>query len=61
MDGAVGAQGGVVQAFTGDGKFGAPVAFEDALLRACRAALTIQQQLVSARPDCELVTPRRCG
>jgi class 3 adenylate cyclase len=49
MDGAVRAQGGVVQAFTGDGimaVFGAPVAFEDAPLRACRAALTIQQQLV---------------
>jgi class 3 adenylate cyclase/tetratricopeptide (TPR) repeat protein len=56
MDGAVRAQGGVVQAFTGDGimaVFGAPIAFEDAPLRACRAALTIQQQLVSARPDLE--------
>ena len=34
--------GGVVQDFTGDGimaVFGAPVAFEDAPLRACRAAL----------------------
>lgn len=50
MDGAVRAQGGVVQGFTGDGimaVFGAPVAFEDAPLRACRAALTIQQQLVT--------------
>jgi class 3 adenylate cyclase len=38
---AVREQGGVVQGFTGDGimaVFGAPVAFEDAPLRACRAA-----------------------
>jgi class 3 adenylate cyclase len=56
MDGAVREQGGVVQAFTGDGimaVFGAPIAFEDAPLRACRAALTIQQQLVNAGPDLE--------
>jgi class 3 adenylate cyclase len=56
MDGAVRAQSGVVQGFTGDGimaVFGAPVAFEDAPLRACRAALTIQQQLVTAGPDLE--------
>jgi hypothetical protein len=33
--------------------FGAPVAFEDAPLRACRAALAIQQQLVTAGPDLE--------
>jgi class 3 adenylate cyclase len=41
-------QGGVVQGFTGDGimaVFGAPVAFEDAPLRACRAALSILQPL----------------
>jgi class 3 adenylate cyclase len=40
MDGAVREQGGVVQGFTGDGimaVFGAPVAFEDTPLRACRA------------------------
>ena len=56
LDAAVRAQGGVVQAFTGDGimaVFGAPIAFEDAPLRACRAALTIQQQLVSTGPDLE--------
>jgi class 3 adenylate cyclase len=44
MDDAVTQQGGVVQSFTGDGimaVFGAPVAFEDAPLRACRAALLI--------------------
>jgi class 3 adenylate cyclase len=42
MNDAVRQQGGVVQSFTGDGimaVFGAPVAFEDAPLRACRAAL----------------------
>ena len=41
-------QGGVVQGFTGDGimaVFGAPVAFEDAPLRACRAALAILKRL----------------
>ena len=56
MDGAVRAQGGVVQAFTGDGimaVFGAPVAFEDAPLRACRAALSILQRLRTAGPDLE--------
>jgi hypothetical protein len=48
MDDAVRAQGGVVQGFTGDGimaVFGAPVALEDAPLRACRAALAILQEL----------------
>jgi class 3 adenylate cyclase len=48
MDDAVRGQGGVVQGFTGDGimaVFGAPVALEDAPLRACRAALAILQQL----------------
>jgi class 3 adenylate cyclase len=48
MDEAVREQGGVVQGFTGDGimaVFGAPVAFEDAPLRACRATLSILQRL----------------
>jgi class 3 adenylate cyclase len=48
MDKAVREQGGSVQSFTGDGimaVFGAPVAFEDAPLRACRAALSILQKL----------------
>src|ERR1700751_5137687 len=48
MDDAVRGQGGVVQSFTGDGimaVFGAPVALEDAPLRACRVALAILQQL----------------
>ena len=51
MDDAVREQGGVVQGFTGDGimaVFGAPVAFEDAPLRACRAALSILQRLKAA-------------
>src|SRR5271170_8326818 len=42
MGEAVREQGGIVQGFTGDGimaVFGAPTAFEDAPLRACRAAL----------------------
>ena len=56
MDDAVREQGGVVQSFTGDGimaVFGAPVAFEDAPLRACRAALSILQRLETAGPDLE--------
>lgn len=54
MDEAVREQGGVVQGFTGDGimaVFGAPVAFEDAPLRACRAALSILQRLKVGGPD----------
>jgi class 3 adenylate cyclase len=49
-------QGGIVQNFTGDGimaVFGAPVAFEDAPLRACRAALAILQRLSGAGPALE--------
>jgi class 3 adenylate cyclase len=56
MDGAVQEQGGVVHGFTGDGVlavFGAPVAFEDAPLRACRAALTILQRLTVTGDDLE--------
>jgi class 3 adenylate cyclase len=54
MDEAVREQGGVVQSFTGDGimaVFGAPVAFEDAPLRACRAALSILQKLKTNGAD----------
>jgi class 3 adenylate cyclase len=57
MDEAVREQGGVVQSFTGDGimaVFGAPVAFEDAPLRACRAALSILQRLKTAGSDLEV-------
>ena len=53
---AVREHGGVVLDFTGDGVmavFGAPVAFEDGPLRACRAALSILQRLEAAGPDLE--------
>jgi hypothetical protein len=56
MDEAVNEQGGVIRAFTGDGimaVFGAPVAFEDAPLLACRAALSILQRLKAAGLDLE--------
>jgi class 3 adenylate cyclase/tetratricopeptide (TPR) repeat protein len=51
MDDAVREQGGVVRGFTGDGimaVFGAPVAIEDAPLRACQAALSILTRLKAA-------------
>jgi len=51
MEDAVREQGGVVQSFTGDGimaVFGAPVAHEDAPLRACRAAMAILERLETA-------------
>ena len=54
MDDAVREQGGVTQAFTGDGimaVFGAPVALEDAPLRACRAAVSILQRLKAEGDD----------
>jgi len=53
---AIHAQGGTVRSFTGDGLmalFGVPVAFEDAPLRACRAALEIQKRIRSAAPEIE--------
>jgi class 3 adenylate cyclase len=56
MGDAVSEQGGVVQGFTGDGVmavFGAPVAFEDAPLRACRAAFAIHERLKAAGGDLE--------
>jgi predicted ATPase/class 3 adenylate cyclase len=56
MDEAVREQGGFVRGFTGDGimaVFGAPVAFEDAPLRACRAALNILKRLKAEGPDLE--------
>jgi class 3 adenylate cyclase len=56
MDEAVREQGGVVQSFTGDGimaVFGAPVAFEDAPLRACRAALSVLEKLKAVGPELE--------
>jgi class 3 adenylate cyclase/tetratricopeptide (TPR) repeat protein len=45
---AIQANGGVVQDFAGDGLmavFGAPIAMEDAALRACRTALDIQDRM----------------
>jgi class 3 adenylate cyclase len=56
MEDAVRQQGGIVQGFTGDGVmavFGAPVALEDAPLRACRAALAIFERLKAAGGDLE--------
>ena len=56
MDEAVRENGGVVQGFTGDGVmavFDAPLAFEDAPLRACRAALAILQRIKTAAPELE--------
>ena len=56
MDEAVREQGGFVRGFTGDGimaVFGAPVAFEDAPLRACRSAINILQRLKAERPGFE--------
>ena len=47
-------QGGAVQSFMGDGLmavFGAPVAYEDAPLKACRAALGIIDRLQRAADD----------
>jgi class 3 adenylate cyclase len=51
MAGAVKEQGGSVKDFTGDGimaLFGVPAALEDAPLRACRAALSIQERIAAA-------------
>jgi class 3 adenylate cyclase len=57
MDEAVHDQRGVVQDFTGDGimaVFVAPIAFEDAPLRACRAALSILRRVKAAGADLEV-------
>ena len=57
MDDAVREQGGVVQVHTGDGimaVFGAPAAFEDAPLYACRAGLSILQRLQTASNELEV-------
>jgi class 3 adenylate cyclase/tetratricopeptide (TPR) repeat protein len=56
MEEAVREEGGVVQGFTGDGimaVFGAPVAYEDAPLRACRSALAILERLKTAGASLE--------
>jgi class 3 adenylate cyclase len=57
MDEAVREERGVVQGFTGDGVmavFGAPIAYEDAPLRACRAALSILQKVKASGADLEV-------
>jgi class 3 adenylate cyclase len=56
MTAAVHEQRGTVRSFTGDGimaLFGVPVALEDAPLRACRAALSIQQRMATAAKELE--------
>jgi class 3 adenylate cyclase len=56
MSAAIQEQGGSVKDFTGDGimaLFGAPAALEDAPLRACRAALQMQQRLAAAAATIE--------
>ena len=53
---AIQAQGGVVQDFAGDGimaVFGAPIAMEDAALRACRTALDIQHRIKGLQAELE--------
>ena len=53
---AIQAQGGVVQDFAGDGimaVFGAPIAMEDAALRACRTALDIQDRIKGLQAELE--------
>ena len=53
--------GGTVDKFTGDGimaVFGAPVALEDHAVRACLAALGIQEE--AKRLAVEVQEPRRC-
>ena len=54
--------GGTVDKFTGDGimaVFGAPVALEDHAVRACLAALGVQDE--AKRLAEEVQAPRRCG
>ena len=60
MTDAIHQQGGTVKSFTGDGvmaTFGVPVALEDAPMRACRAALDIQQRIAWAAADIEPGVP----
>ena len=61
---AIEEQGGAIKAFTGDGVmalFGVPQALEDAPLRACRAALSIQERIAveaQAIEACHGLRPR---
>ena|SRR6266566_3467076 len=51
---AIRTHGGVLQDFAGDGVmavFGAPIALEDACLRACRTAIEIQQRIARLGPE----------
>jgi class 3 adenylate cyclase len=55
---AVQVHGGTVRSFTGDGimaLFGVPQALEDAPLRACRAALLMQEQLAARAVEIETI------
>lgn len=56
MTDAIHEEGGTVRSFTGDGimaLFGVPIALEDGPLRACRAALDIQQRISWAAAEIE--------
>ena len=58
MDESVREHGGFVQSFSGDGMmavFGAPVALEDAPIRACRAALSILQRIEQAGSELQRI------
>jgi class 3 adenylate cyclase len=55
---AVQEHGGTVRSFTGDGVmalFGVPQALEDAPLRACRAAILIQERLAARAAEIETI------
>jgi class 3 adenylate cyclase len=56
MNQAIQAHNGTIKSFTGDGimaLFGVPVALEDAPLRACRAAIDIQQRITLEATEIE--------
>ncbi|MGA2127412.1 MAG: AAA family ATPase [Xanthobacteraceae bacterium] len=58
MTAEIHAQGGTVKSFTGNGimaLFGVPVGLEDAPLRACRAALAIQQRIGTHAGEIEAI------
>ena len=56
--------GGTVGSFTGDGVmavFGAPVALEDHAIRACLAALGVQEEAAGLAAEVKLVTDWICS